>query len=444
MHGKLSRDERGAPYRHRLEVLASGVVEELVASWAAARPGAPTGEWRRIYGKLRPQRPTWATLVHQADDGTTVAVRLHESTPSSAVGALVDAGDLGVAELQRCAEDPALPSLGGVLAALDEPRVVRYHPGNRCMVRGGRGGATRFVKVFAADEVDEVDDQAEARQRWEASRAGSLSFAVAEPHGWDESTRSSWYGEVPGTPIERWLAGRDGAELARRVGRSLGELATSSLRPASTDDDAHQLKRTRRSLHRAAAAVPALGPELDRALELLAEAHAHLRPRPLVPIHGAAHLGQWLVDDTGRLGLVDFDRFALGEPEFDLATFLVEAVAAGGARARGADAERLRRAVLDGYPEVAGALDEDRLRLYLLHKRLGRVVRAAAGLRPGGPERAAQALTDVMVELRAATRPGGSHGTEGVANVPAAAAVGGPTLPSAPDDRGRGSREAGT
>jgi len=33
---------------------------------------------------------------------------------------------------------------------------------------------------------------------------------------------------------------------------------------------------------------------------------------------------QWLVDGDGRLGLVDFDRYALGEPELDIATFLVE------------------------------------------------------------------------------------------------------------------------
>jgi len=28
--------------------------------------------------------------------------------------------------------------------------------------------------------------------------------------------------------------------------------------------------------------------------------------------------------DTGRLGLIDFDRFACSEPEFDLATLLID------------------------------------------------------------------------------------------------------------------------
>jgi hypothetical protein len=141
---------------------------------------------------------------------------------------------------------------------------------------------------------------------------------------------------------------------------------------------------------------PALGAELDRASQLLSQAHSRLRPRPLVPVHGAAHPSQWLVDGDGRLGLVEFDRFALGEPEFDLATFVVEAVAVGGALL----AEDLELAVVDGFREVAVVVDEERLHLYLLHRRLGRVVRAAAGLRPGGPDRAAHALEDVLDELR--------------------------------------------
>jgi hypothetical protein len=387
----MSQDDRGAPYQHRLELLASGAVEELVAGWAAEHQGASAGEWRRIYGKLRPQRPTWALLVYQADDGTTVAVRMHEPDLPLRDGFLA-AGDLGVAEVVPCATDPALPGLRAVLGALEASRVVRYHPGNRCIVHGGRGPDARYVKVFST----EVDDQKEAMDRWTAATSGRLSFAVAEPHGWDPETRSSWYGVVPGLPLEPALARSSGLELVRRVGTAVGELAVAPLDPGDTDDDAHQLKRTRRSLERAAVAVPSMRAELDRASELLGRAHSCLGPRPLVPIHGAAHLGQWLVDDTGRLGLVDFDRFAWGEPEFDLATFLVEA----GAAARSVPVEELRAAVLDGFRDVAGPVDDQRLQLYLMHKRLSRIVRAAAGLRPDGPDRAVRELAGVMEDLR--------------------------------------------
>jgi aminoglycoside phosphotransferase (APT) family kinase protein len=116
-----------------------------------------------------------------------------------------------------------------------------------------------------------------------------------------------------------------------------------------------------------------------------------------VPIHGAAHLGQWLVDDAGGLGLIDFDRFAMGEPEFDLATFVVELVAASGTRA----SVDLQAAVLDGFGSVAGEPDPARLEVYLLHKRLGRAARAAAGLAPDGEERARRQLEQLAPDLAA-------------------------------------------
>jgi aminoglycoside phosphotransferase (APT) family kinase protein len=306
----------------------------------------------------------------------------------------VDAGDLGRVEVLACADDPALPGLAEVMRSLKSPRVARYHPGDRCTVRGGAGAAARFVKVFS----DEADDQVEAVERWEASMSGLLSFAVAEPHGWVERTRSSWYGVVPGAPLEPLLSGPEGEQLSRQVGIALGELAVSGMRPNRVDDSARQLARTRRQLGRGGDAVPALADDFERAFEALMSAHEGLAPTTLVPIHGAAHLGQWLLDDAGRLGLIDFDRFAMGEPEFDLATFVVELLAASGARTSGA---ALRAAVLDGFRSVAGEPDPARLELYVVHKRLGRAARAAAGLAPDGEERARRQLDELAPALAA-------------------------------------------
>src|SRR6185312_7380467 len=107
-----------------------------------------------------------------------------------------------------------------------------------------------YVKVLS----DEEDNQTEAQARWQASRSGELSFAVAEPHGWDERLRASWYGVVPGGPL-RDSMGSQGAVLAWQVGVSLGELAASSLRPARSDDADAQLARTARAVARAALAT---------------------------------------------------------------------------------------------------------------------------------------------------------------------------------------------
>jgi hypothetical protein len=392
----------GAPYRHRVELLASGVVESCLDEWAAGQGILRSGDWRRVYVKLRPTRSPWAFLVYDADGAPTVQVHVLEPDDSPSLGpdVLHPVGELGRIRILRCEDDPALPGLRSVMACLEDVRVVRCHPGNRCTVRGGRGAGERFVKVLSRAEAH--DDQPEVRARWEAARAGQLSFAVAEPHGWDHRTFASWYGVVPGDPVRERIGARAPLELARRVGASLGELAVSSLQPTSTVDATRQLARSARAVGRAAAMAPALAPSLHRVYDGICKAHQRLGPRALVPTHGAASLGQWLVDDTGRLGLIDFDRFAMGDPEFDLATFLVELQAA----AKAAPAQELESALLDGFVQVAGSMDDRRFRMYLVHKRLSWASRAATGLALDGEERAARRLEKLEADLRVLLRDG--------------------------------------
>ena len=252
MSGETPAADPGAPYRHRLSLRVDGrIVEDLLDSWAAEQSPDRFGNCRRIYGKLEPQRSPWALLVFRADSGDTVGVRLLEPDDDKAVsarGGFLPVGDLGVAEIMPCAQDPALPGLRPVLEALEDARVVRYHPGSRCIVHGGLGPVGRYVKVFSS----ETDDQKEARERWAASTSGALTFAVAEPQGWEERSRSSWYGVVPGDPLGPRLVGPESLRLGRQVGISLGELALAPLCPSHTDDAAHHLRRTAGALARGA------------------------------------------------------------------------------------------------------------------------------------------------------------------------------------------------
>jgi hypothetical protein len=99
--------------------------------------------------------------------------------------------------------------------------------------------------------------------------------------------------------------------VAERIGRALGRLAAAPLRPVDRCGPAEQLARTGRALTRAAAAAPALVDRLRAARDVLARAHDRLPARPLVPVHGAPHMHQWLVDGAGRLGLAHLDRLDL-------------------------------------------------------------------------------------------------------------------------------------
>ena len=359
------------PYPARVAALAGGAIEARLDAWAAEH-GEPVGGWLRVFGRLEPGRSPWAVLAYEADGGPTVRVLLGDPAAGQ---------PLGPVEIARCTADPTLPGLAPTLAALDRAEVVRYRPGNRCTIRGRSGGSVRYVKVLARA----TDDQTDARALW----AAGLPFAVAEPRGWDPRRRASWYGAVPGGPIAPDLLGPDGGAVAERIGRALGELAGAPLRPAHRCEPADQLARTGRALTRAAAAAPALADRLRAAREVLARVHDRLPPRPLVPVHGAPHMHQWLVDGSGRLGLVDFDRYASGEPELDVATSLVELETES---PRAVGMAELAAATETGFRAAGGRLDPDRLALWTAHKRLAKVARTAAALRPDAEARASAHL----------------------------------------------------
>jgi hypothetical protein len=241
-----------------------------------------------------------------------------------------------------------LPGLRAVLAAGGD--VVRYHPGRRCTVRHG----DRFGKVGAGPEL------LDAQQAIWAHRH-ELGFAVAEPLGYEDGT--VWLAALPGGPVPLEAA------LAERMGAALATLARSSIRPTRRPEPftaAEELIRR----------VPALRDEVKALLD-------DITPGPPRPVHGAPHPPQWLIDGE-RLGLIDFDKLAFGDPEADVATFMVEAAAEDGG-------EAVAHAFKTGY----GPLDERRLASYRKRRWITKALRAASALCPDGDKRAARRLARV-------------------------------------------------
>jgi aminoglycoside phosphotransferase (APT) family kinase protein len=125
--------------------------------------------------------------------------------------------------------------------------------------------------------------------------------------------------------------------------------------------------------------------------------HASLTPDRLVPVHGAPHMHQWLLDnDTNRLGLIDFDRFALGEIELDIATLLVELDYEDELTESPVD---IGNAVVAGFRSAGLDVDRSRLRLYTAHKRMSKITREAWALRTNGERRARRHLPRIIEDL---------------------------------------------
>lgn len=373
-----------ARYRRRLAAVAeSGTVDDAVLE-AAHRLGWTAEAWRRTKGRFEPDAQPFAICVYESVGLPQRLVRVEIFTARPHDGCVVHAGPAGWLRVTRFPSDPNLPALPALLAGPGRPTVVRYSPYRRCTIRLDSNGSSRFVKVYADGRGRRV--HADGVELWRAQRRGELEFAVARPERFDPSTRAVWQERIRGERI-RLDASNGGEALARRIGRAAASLARSGVRPHAVVDAEAALARAASRCAELERRVPEVAGEARRLLEELERAHAAAGRTEPHPVHGALHPAQWL-DDGVRLGLVDYDSVALGDPELDAATFLADVDVQNRERVA---IDRLNAAFLDGYETVA-RLDARLLRAYRAHGRLGRAVKIARALLPDGDAKAARRL----------------------------------------------------
>lgn len=373
---------------------------------AAYLPSTAAG-WRRIFARLQPEASSWAVLAYEPDEPAarssawrTLMVEVFDEGAGGAAAITHPAGDLVITSLaddvkltglRRLADDTAdnADVDGGGAVTL-----LRYRPQRRCTLRVTDRDSDYVVKVLADDRGERF--HRDAGELWRVAQDGELGFRVAEPIRWEATTRSVWQGIVPGVPIASQLLSADGESIARDVGAALGTLARSTVLPSATITSDDQLQRTRRAVAQAIRRVPAIGDDLQRILDALSARHEALSPDRLVPVHGAPHMHQWLVDDEGQLGLIDFDRFALGEIELDIATLLVELDYEDDVTQ---STDAIADAVIEGFADRGCEVDRSRLQLYCTHKRMNKVTREAWALRTDGERRARRHIPRILAEF---------------------------------------------
>ncbi len=353
------------------------VLDALVAS------GLRRGWWTespaltRAYVRLSPTREPYGVLSFESPGGaeTCVTLLFTDRPSEDADGEPAPLDGLGWMASWRFPDDPGLLTLRAVVEQTPM-RVVRYRPLQRCTLATTGAAPRAFVKVFPDDRGARL--HAECVALWQARQQGALHFDVAPPLQWDPARRALWQGVVPGTPLVDRLAGREGPALAAALGRACASLPGSGLQPTEAFDGDVQMARTRRYAVDIAAALPGRAEALDLLLARLAAVHADAGPARRRPIHGAPHPQQWLAEGDA-LGLIDFDRFSLGDPELDVATFVGEMDFETGTAVPVA---AINAAFVEGYASVWPALDRRLLDAYLAHKHVAKVVRTVRSARP--------------------------------------------------------------
>jgi hypothetical protein len=389
-----------ARYRDRLSVLNT---DELLID-AIGELGSQRGwwfdrVWSRMTERFKPDAAPFSDFLFESHRPPQAICRVEafdrrpEPGPFDSPCARTAPGWLRVT---RFPSDASLPMLPSVLAAPGRATVVRYHPGSRCTIRFEQDERTLFAKVYADNKGRRVHRAGIAL--WEAASRGQIGLGVAEPDRWESRTRTLWQHKLAGEPVRDRLSGADGPLLTHRIGRALASLTRAQLPVVEADvlDGAAQMLRSQRHGAELSRQVPRLAGLTSDLLQRLAALHAAKRaPRAPRPIHGAPHPTQWL-EDGPRLGLVDFDRLSLGDPELDAGVFLGDLEADGSLKNSVA---QIASSFLAGYEQVVGTLDRRLVLAYQVQQQLSKALLAARSVRPDGDDRAERKLRRAIHSL---------------------------------------------
>jgi len=170
-----------------------------------------------------------------------------------------------------------------------------------------------------------------------------------------------------------------GSRIAECIGNAAASLTQSRLKPTLKFGGAEQLKRTTKYASELSRQMPDLANKLNRILDKLEKNH-RLTDRPPKPLHGAPHPHQWLISEQG-LGLVDFDRVCVGDPELDAATFIAEMDFED---AEKIPVDEINGSFLEAYQKTAGSLDSCLLQTYRCHKHLAKALKAVRSIKSNG------------------------------------------------------------
>jgi len=277
-------------------------------------------------------------------------MRLRIGSASLALQCFPD--DAGLPQLRALLSGPACTVLPTALRAT-APQIVRYRPGVRCTLRYvGAGAPAVFGKTFADDTGAHAFRR--ASYLWSMQQRPGARVIVPEPIAYDPATRTLWTAEAQGVLA---AAARDDASLAsaiEAVMRCLAGLHQSGLPLAHAVSRAQLLGETRKRAVKLGRCLPAWSRPLQRLVHAC-ERVVDALPAPVAaPLHGDAHLEQFLVGDAGA-AMLDFDEMRAGEAAQDLAGILVDLAL----RAPGRDGLRVRACA--AYARAAGAAPGARL-----------------------------------------------------------------------------------
>ncbi|MGX9348649.1 phosphotransferase [Microbacterium sp. KNMS] len=340
---------------HRALEAAGVPVQRVETTYLRFKPGTSAVAGVRIETpsrSIRAQAVAYPVGVHR---------KLERMLAHAGDGLLLLDAERGIAVVDAAA-DRALPGIRVALERHPDAEVLVYKPGRRWVARCA--ACRVIVKVHAPDRAASAiraQHRVETFVPTAALVRADAAVGLVETH------------LLAGTPLPQIAD----PEAERRVGGMLARLHTASAGEGGAADGARPPGIERalaRALDAAASGVASVLPALeDRALRAAGAIRSLLEERRVrTLVHGDCSIDQVIVGRDGRPWLIDLDRAGEGDPLSDLGSWAADAIA------RGESACRAGAALVAGYREAGGAVDEAAL---LAHTAAGLLRRAAEPFR---------------------------------------------------------------
>lgn len=221
--------------------------------------------------------------------------------------------------------DSLPPNFGVNAHSQVKVEIINYRPELRCAaryrLRQGSATLALFGKTFADERGREIHRRME--WLWRLSRRHPDQFPMPRPLAYNEEVKTIWQEELPGAPLAEIINRDNYRSLIASAARRLAFLHQSGAPASSRITLEENLEEVRKKAAKLSQAFPFAQASLQKTAEALEQSLPRLSPAPDRLLHGDFHLRQLMVHE-GRVALLDFDEFAIGDPAQDLANFIAD------------------------------------------------------------------------------------------------------------------------
>ncbi len=208
--------------------------------------------------------------------------------------------------------------------------VVKYVPEKACTIKyeipeyGARNKITVYAKSYIGDDGVTASERMWRLWHRATSKDGIAALRFPKPLGYDANCRTVWQLGIVGTPLKPALRSSDRAKYVAQLARGLAELHQSKLLAPKTPSIPQRIAECAKKARKVRRVCAELDSWLDVVLCEIRDEGLRLSQRApaQVTIYGDFHHEQVLIRQE-QLFFFDFDSFATGDAEQDLAEFIV-------------------------------------------------------------------------------------------------------------------------